>query len=180
MLVVTNARSPIRGILSAKEDFIVAEQEITKRQDGHQGLENWLQDWCIYRIVFAFLCCRQEINMKVYILTVQWPGMRVIQFCWSQYPNFQGKNLLTQLGWCVFLWVSSDHRCWRWVRAVLRKRILGQRTTAIQQELLWGSSVYNIPSVRFSSVAQLCPTLCNAMNPSTPGLPVHHQPLEFT
>ena len=28
--------------------------------------------------------------------------MRVIQFCWSQYPNFQGKNLLTQLGRCVF------------------------------------------------------------------------------
>ena len=30
-------------------------------------------------------------------------------------------------------------------------------------------------SVQFSSVAQLCPTLCNSMNPSTPGLPVHHQ-----
>ena len=31
-----------------------------------------------------------------------------------------------------------------------------------------------------SSVAQLCPTLCNPMNRSTPGLPVHHQLLEFT
>ena len=31
-----------------------------------------------------------------------------------------------------------------------------------------------------SSVAQLCPTLCNPMNHSTPGLPVHHQLLEFT
>ena len=30
-------------------------------------------------------------------------------------------------------------------------------------------------SVQFSSVAQLCPTLCNPMNRSTPGLPVHHQ-----
>ena len=30
-------------------------------------------------------------------------------------------------------------------------------------------------SVQFSSVAQLCPTLCNPMNCSTPGLPVHHQ-----
>ena len=35
-------------------------------------------------------------------------------------------------------------------------------------------------SVQFSSVAQLCPTLCNTMNRSTPGLPVHHQLLEFT
>ena len=35
-------------------------------------------------------------------------------------------------------------------------------------------------SVQFSSVAQSCPTLCNPMNCSTPGLPVHHQLLEFT
>ena len=35
-------------------------------------------------------------------------------------------------------------------------------------------------SVQFSSVAQLCPTLCNPLNRSTPGLPVHHQLLEFT
>ena len=32
----------------------------------------------------------------------------------------------------------------------------------------------------FSSVAQLCPALCNPMDCSTPGLPVHHQLLEFT
>ena len=35
-------------------------------------------------------------------------------------------------------------------------------------------------SVQFSSVAQLCTTLCNPMNRSTPGLPVHHQLPEFT
>ena len=35
-------------------------------------------------------------------------------------------------------------------------------------------------SVQFSSVIQSCPTLCNPMNCSTPGLPVHHQLLEFT
>ena len=32
----------------------------------------------------------------------------------------------------------------------------------------------------FSSVAQSCPTLCNPMNCSTPGLPDHHQLTEFT
>ena len=32
----------------------------------------------------------------------------------------------------------------------------------------------------FSSVTQSCPTLCDPMNHSTPGLPVHHQLLEFT
>ena len=34
--------------------------------------------------------------------------------------------------------------------------------------------------VQFSSVAQSCPTLCDPMNCSTPGLPVHHQLPEFT
>ena len=33
---------------------------------------------------------------------------------------------------------------------------------------------------QFSSVAQSCPTLCDPMNRSMPGLPVHHQLLEFT
>ena len=35
-------------------------------------------------------------------------------------------------------------------------------------------------TVQFSSVAQSCPTLSDPMNCSTPGLPVHHQLLEFT
>ena len=35
-------------------------------------------------------------------------------------------------------------------------------------------------SVQFSSVAQSCPTLCDSMNRSMPGLPVHHQLPEFT
>ena len=34
--------------------------------------------------------------------------------------------------------------------------------------------------LQFSSVAQSCPTLCDPMNRSTPGLPVHHQLLELT
>ena len=35
-------------------------------------------------------------------------------------------------------------------------------------------------SVQFSSVAQSCPTLCDPMICSTPGLSVHHQLQEFT
>ena len=34
--------------------------------------------------------------------------------------------------------------------------------------------------VQFSSVIQSCPTLCNPMNRSMPGVPVHHQLPEFT
>ena len=35
-------------------------------------------------------------------------------------------------------------------------------------------------SVQFSSVAQVCLTLCDPMDCSTPGLPVHHQLPKFT
>ena len=38
----------------------------------------------------------------------------------------------------------------------------------------------SISSVQFSAVTQLCPTLCDPMNCSTSGLPVHHQLFEFT
>ena len=43
---------------------------------------------------------------------------------------------------------------------------------------------HTLPTVQFtvqlSSAAQSCPTLCNPMNCSTPGLPAHHQLSEFT
>ena len=40
--------------------------------------------------------------------------------------------------------------------------------------------ILQFSSVQFSSVAQSCPTLCDPMNRSTPGLPVHQQLPEFT
>ena len=45
-----------------------------------------------------------------------------------------------------------------------------------QNEFLY-EGVYN---QSFSSIAQSCPTLCDPMNCSMPGLPVHHQFPEFT
>ena len=40
--------------------------------------------------------------------------------------------------------------------------------------------IYDEIFSQFSSAAQLCPTLCDPMNHSTPGLPGHHKLLEFT
>ena len=42
------------------------------------------------------------------------------------------------------------------------------------------NSCFSVLSVQFSSVTQLCPILCDPMNCSTPGLPVHHKLPEFT
>ena len=46
--------------------------------------------------------------------------------------------------------------------------------------LLYPSTMLNKVISQFSSVAQLYPILCDPMNHSTPGLPVHHQLPEFT
>ena len=46
----------------------------------------------------------------------------------------------------------------------------------------WWATVRGVAKsqMQFISVAQLCPTLCDPMDCSMPGLPVHHQLLEFT
>ena len=44
--------------------------------------------------------------------------------------------------------------------------------------ILWYMRIHY--SVQFSSVTQSCPTLCDPLNCSMPGLPVHHQLPEFT
>ena len=46
--------------------------------------------------------------------------------------------------------------------------------------LLFNTWHFRETSVQFSSVTQLCPTLCDPVNCSMPGLPVHHQLLEIT
>ena len=47
-------------------------------------------------------------------------------------------------------------------------------------EWFGGMALKHVCYHQFSSVAQLCPTLCDPMNCSMPGLPVHHQLPEFT
>ena len=44
----------------------------------------------------------------------------------------------------------------------------------------WASTLSSRLSQSVSSVARSCPTLCDPVNRSTPGLPVHHQLPEFT
>ena len=48
---------------------------------------------------------------------------------------------------------------------------------SVQQAQSHGTFIY---SLQFSSVTQSCPTLCNPMDCSITGFPVHHQLPEFT
>ena len=65
-----------------------------------------------------------------------------------------------------------------------QSELLGMRATLYQFNLWWAGDWvtkvsykgWSIPtSVQFSPVVQSCPTLCDPMNHSMPGLPVHHQ-----
>ena len=54
------------------------------------------------------------------------------------------------------------------------QRMCADSKPVIQSTAKW------FPWLSTRSVAQRCPTLCDPMNRSTPGLPVHHQLPEFT
>ena len=57
---------------------------------------------------------------------------------------------------------------------------LQQRWSSIQSAKTGQGADWIRSWVQFSSVSQSCPKICDRMNCSTPGLPVHHQLLEFT
>ena len=81
-----------------------------------------------------------------------------------------GKN--TRVGCHFFLQGIFPPRDWTHVSCV----------SCIGRQALYNWATWEAPKgIIFSSVsAQSCPTLCNPMNHSTPGLPVHHQLPEST
>ena len=72
----------------------------------------------------------------------------------------------------LFQWVNSSHE----VAKVLEFQLRACKKTWSK---IWTTIVLLFTTV-FSSVAQSCPTLCDPMNCSTPGLPVYHQLPDFT
>ena len=99
--------------------------------------------------------------------------------------NFHKRTGFTKAvfkNWIVRLEINEE---WQKRRGE-RKRWFGiWRTLSWRQNkglFMMPKNVWNflLISVQFSSVAQSCPTLCDPMNCSTPGLPVHHQLLEST
>ena len=79
-------------------------------------------------------------------------------------PLLQWKNTL------------ATQKCWQFF-VFFPKRWTKQKWALL---LFSGHSNVTSSQIQFSSVAQSCSTLCDPMNRSTPGLPVHHQLPEFT
>ena len=69
----------------------------------------------------------------------------------------------------------------KWIRRIssIVKPDLGVLSVPCPQPLQ-NTSTTTHRSDQIRSVPQSCPTLCDPMNRSTPGLPVHHQLPEFT
>ena len=73
---------------------------------------------------------------------------------------------------------SSNHSAWmssKHCPCVSKTELLYFQNLVLQKSIFPPQ-----PSVQFSSVAQSCPTLCDPMNRSMPGLLVHHHLPEFT
>ena len=58
--------------------------------------------------------------------------------------------------------------------------LISTSASSLKDYFVISSTVMLMVSYQFSSVAQSCPTLCDPMNRSMPGLPVHHHLPEFT
>ena len=70
------------------------------------------------------------------------------------------------------MWVYSFHQIWKALTSVLLEFV-----SVSPLFLFWN---FSYPFIQFSSVNQPCLTLCDPIDCSTPGLPVHHQLPEFT
>ena len=89
----------------------------------------------------------------------------------------------TQIGLHIPIFHYVKHAHWTQIQRIrTTNKFIQQYPFQIVYETNQNVDRMNImwESVQFSSVAHSCPTLCDPMNRSTPGLPVHHQLPEFT
>ena len=104
------------------------------------------------------------------VLCIRWP--KYWSFSFSISPSNDIQNLFP-LGWTD--WISLQSKG--------LSRVFSK--TTVQKHQFFGAQLSYSPTltsvhIQFSSVAQSCLTLCDPVNHSTPGLPVHHQLPEFT
>ena len=105
-------------------------------------------------------------------------GNRISQSLWSCEPHPIIILSLYVSYWFSFLWRLLTDTDERELTSFIFQSILFLPHTRTSLQVIIHSCGFS--SVQFSSVSQLYLTLCNPMNRSTPGLPVHHQLPEFT
>ena len=120
---------------------------------------------------------------------MRWP--KYWSFCFSISPSNEYSGLISlKIDWFDLLAVQEtfrnllQHHSWKasilWCSAFFTVQLSQLHVTTRKTIVLTIWTFVSRVMLRFSLVTQLCPTLCDHMNHSTPGLPVHHQLQEFT
>ena len=105
-----------------------------------------------------------KTTMRYYLIPVRMPSLKSLRII-NAGEVMEKKGTLLHCWWeCKLL-----QPLWKTVWRLLTK-----------VELVFDPEIPQSSSVQFSSLTQSCPTLCNPMDCSTPGVPVHHQLPEFT
>ena len=94
-------------------------------------------------------------------------GLQRVRHNWATELNWWPRNPTTWVPWEIQV---SNNTVNHWLL----------RQSHQERACIYPAVSTQVTSVQFSSLAQLCPTLCNPINCSMPGLPVHHQLPEFT
>ena len=140
------------------------------------GCESWTIKKAEHQRLNAFeLWCWRRL------LTVPWTTRRSNQSILKEInPEYSLEGLMLKLKLQYFGHLMR--RADSFEKTLMLGKIEGRRRRG-QQRMRWLDGItdsMDIRSDQIRSVSQSCPTLCDPMNRSTPGLPVHHQLLEFT
>ena len=135
--------------------------------------------------MISFVC---QFNLLYFILVgLFWLCLWVYMYmCIFHYFNYYLPDFVSAicLGFIFGFWFLGI--CFNLTECHNKPPVKSSFLTRDQALSLWSGSTdsktldYQRTNPQFSSVTQSCPTLCDPMNHSTPGLPVHHQLLEFT
>ena len=136
----------------------------------------------------SFICSSEEMSFRTLYLSFGDWLVKISHKLWSLESTTQNNEQrkewtkLLSMNWCL-----GKQLCWQWFYCLFINSFTDTVKThmSFHAKILW-SPILPIPNscshvwrpgkrlcIQFSSVAQLCPTLCGPMNRSTPGLPVH-------
>ena len=133
---------------------------------------------------FKFLYILVIFVIVFWIIAIQWVWSGILLWLWFSFPCWLIMVNTFSCAYCllVYLFFFENHlyplliflKLWEYLNVYW----------SFKFPLLWISVTCIVLccslALQFSSVAQLCLTLCDPMNRSTPGLPVLHQLPEFT
>ena len=148
----------------------------------HQGVFQWINSSHEVAKVLEFQCQHQSFQWTSGLVSfrIDWLDLLAVQGTLkSLFQHHSSKASI--LRHSAFFTVQLSHPYMTTGKSIALKRwtFVG-KIMSLLFNMLSKLVITFLPRSQFSLVAQSYPTLCHPMNRSTPGLPVHHQLLEFT